>query len=179
MFELFGSKVKELAPPPIPTALTARETRELYGLALNKKVVEFGSLLGYSTICMGYSAKRIWAIDPHDGYPKSDPRPTWEPFLANLKRFGVEDVVIPMRYKGQECKGLLYHIRPVDLVFIDITREAEELLQLAHKLEPGKIVVHDYGLKAWPEATYAVDKYSRTWNKPFRLVDTLAIFEWY
>lgn len=161
--------------PDIPTAMTKAEATELYGLAHGRRVLEFGSLLGYSTVIMAQSARRVYAVDPHEGYPVDDPRPTLTPFLSNLERYGVRDRVVPILGRGQDVAEM-FAPRQFDLIFIDITRCAAELIDLAHALAPEVIAVHDYGIQRWDGATIAVRNYAHRVDRDFRLVDTLAIF---
>ena len=163
-------------PQDIPTALTPSEARTLYGLAFEQNVLEFGSLLGYSTVVMAQSAKKVYAVDPHEGYPAADPRPTLVQFLDNLNRYGVRDRVVPIIGKGQDIAPM-FAPGHFGLVFIDITRAAGELIDIAHDLAPAVIAVHDFGIQIWDGATIAVRNYARRIDRDFRLVDTLAIFE--
>lgn len=72
----------------------------------NSVVVEIGSWKGRSTVCLGLGLRaqgmkgRIFAVDPHEGIligkKKIEP-PTYKEFLANINRFGLSTVVIPIR----------------------------------------------------------------------------------
>ena len=77
----------------IPTALSAVEADALRSLSTGKNVLEVGALLGFSTVVMGQVANTVVSVDPHDGYPAANPRPTLEPFIANLSRFDVLETV--------------------------------------------------------------------------------------
>ncbi len=177
MIELAENHIQLFNPPrDIPTALTRAEAKALYGFAVDKNVLELGSLLGYSTIIMAQSAKKVYAVDPHEGYPVDDPRPTLDAFLDNLARRGVRDRVVPILCKGQEIASM-FAPGHFGLIFIDITRSAAELIYMAHDLDPEVIAIHDYGIPVWEGATIAVRNYAKRTGRDFRLVDTLAIFE--
>jgi len=174
---LYGERLtRNLLRPDIPTAMTPAESRCLYGLALDRKVLEFGSLLGYSTIVMAQSAKMVYAVDPHEGYPLADPKPTLTQFLYNLHRYKVRDRVVPIVSSGQDI-AWAFTPKSFGLILIDITRFAAELICLANTLDPDVIAVHDYGIEDWDGATKAVDKYSKETTRKLRFVDTLAILE--
>lgn len=165
--------------PNIPTALTAYEAETLHRLAKGKTVVEIGSLLGFSTVVMAQAAEFVTAIDPHEGYPERDPRPTYPEFIQNLERFNVWEKVVPIRTRVQNVR-LAGH-GWLDMAFIDASGKFNDtldaILSCDRWLRPGGILaVHDYGLDSWPGATQAIDAWSRIKGRPFRLFDTLAVF---
>lgn len=86
--------LSKIIVPDIPTALTFREAEELARLAEYKRVLEIGSLLGFSTIVLAQVASVVHSVDPHDGYPENDPRPTYTAFEANLRKYGVRNKVV-------------------------------------------------------------------------------------
>lgn len=160
-------------PTKIPTSLTPREAQALRGLSAGKRVVEIGSLLGASTIVLADQANVVFAVDPHEGYPVSNPRPTKTQFEMNLILYGVRDRVIPIFKRAQEA-----HLPHAELVFIDYTYEAEELMELALRVcKPKVLAIHDFGHELWQGATSAVIKYVSRTCCPVCLVDTLAIIE--
>ncbi len=167
----------QLSLPDIATAMTRAEAEELARLADGKVVLEFGALLGFSTVVLAQTADMVYSVDPHFGYPLAAPRPTLTPFLANLERYGVTQKVVPILSKAENILPII-DSKSIDLVFIDITRCAELLLyESAQNIKPKVIAVHDYGIPEWTGATEAVDKFSAETGKRFRLVGTLAIFE--
>lgn len=139
----------------IPTALTETEAFRLQELAKGKVCLEIGALLGYSTITLADVAKVVYSIDPHCGYPKTDPRPTLVPFLANLIRYGVFHKVKPLVGTAQEILPILFDIEwvmplGIEFAFIDVTGEYEDTwycLNNVNKLlsENGWMAVHDMG----------------------------------
>lgn len=164
--------------PNIPTALTEREADALHGMAKGRVVVEIGSLLGFSTVVMAKSAKVVYAIDPHEGYPAGDPRPTYETFIRNLHRYDVRDRVVSVRRRVQDVP---FAAKFAELAFIDASGRFEDtldsILACDDWLELGApLCVHDYGLSKWPGAKQAVDAWSRIKERPFTLVDTMAVF---
>lgn len=165
-----------ILPDHIPTALTAHEAWELHRLAAGRTVLEFGSLLGYSTIVLAQSAKIVYAVDPHQGYPLDNPRPTLDGFIANLDRHMIRDKVLPILGRGDQLTPLL-RVACADMAFIDITRAADELMLAVWRLKIPVIAVHDYGIPKWTGATEAVHAHAQRTRSDFRLVDTLAIFE--
>ena len=70
----------------IPTALTYREDNLLRSICVGHVCYEAGALLGHSTVVIAQAAKALVSVDPHDGYPTWQPRPTWQPFLRNLRQ---------------------------------------------------------------------------------------------
>jgi len=161
--------------PRIPTAMTPAEALALSELAAGRTVLEIGSLLGYSTIVMANVAKKVWAIDPHRGYPVADPQPTLNGFLQNLADYQMLDKVIPILGDAREVlPALRGHF---DLIFIDITRHAGELIFLANNLDPRWIALHDYNHPTWTGATEAIDSFFLMRSYPMRIVDRLAILD--
>lgn len=160
----------------IPTSMTDREASRLRELAHGARVLEIGSLLGYSTIVLAQVAKSVVAVDPHHGYPSSDPRPTLNGFLGNIERYGVGEKVTPILGDGRE---VLRFLRPhhFDLIFIDITTCATDLLFTANNLDPRWIALHDYGHQQWTGATEAVRQFFLMRSYQMEIVDTLAVLD--
>ncbi len=84
--------------------------------------------------------------------------------------------MVPILATGQDIAGL-FQPGTFGLIFIDITEAAAKLLDIAHGLRPATIAVHDFGIKRWNGATTAVRNYAANYQRTFRLVDTLAIFD--
>ncbi|MEM7199463.1 MAG: class I SAM-dependent methyltransferase [Planctomycetota bacterium] len=118
--------------------LTAREGRWLHDAArqvpAGGTIVEIGSFLGRSTICLARGAQagatptpRIVAVDPHLGSPKHahllQCEETYAAFLANLERAGVRDVVTP-RHQTSVAAAAEFDA-PIDLLFIDGAHELD------------------------------------------------------
>lgn len=164
----------------IPTALTGAETHQLSRLAENKRVLEIGSLLGYSTVELAAVAAQVVSVDPHEGYPEDAPRSTLGPFLENLESFGVRDRVVVML-------GFDWQVLPVlrsgwfDLIFIDMTGDYETTLTAMRSAKPllacdGVLAVHDCGHPEWPGALQAVEEFASLNRLEYELTDRLAVF---
>lgn len=167
--------------PDIPTALTVAESERLEELADDRFVLEAGALLGYSTIVLARVAAHVVSVDPHDGYPADDPRPTLDSYLANLKRYDVVDRVTPVL---MTLDLALPFLTPeyFDLVFFDLTGEYEDTAQAMRSVEHwltgglAALAVHDCGHPEWPGVQRAVAEFGeRTGIEP-QLVDRLAVF---
>lgn len=165
-----------LGPPDIPTALTDAEAFELAKLSRDKTVLEVGSLLGFSTIVLARASKVVHSVDPHEGYPEENPRPTLAPFIANLERYGVRERVVV--HVGRDDDVLpAFREGMFDFAFVDLSMtdgSTERAIRAAWGLLAweGVLAVHDYGREDWPEATKVVDD---LFEGPDELVDTLAI----
>lgn len=164
--------VSKFVIPDIPTAVTYEEAMCLHSLAKGKRVLEFGSLLGFSTIILAQAAELVVAVDPHEGYPIADPKPTFTAFHQHLKTFGVEDKVIPIVTKGHKAIEILKNT--FDLCFIDMDSETYALWNLADELGCEIIAMHDYGHPQWHGTTDAVTRLTNTGVK-FTHKGSLAI----
>lgn len=150
---------------------SASEARLLYrsaraAIARRHAVVEIGSYQGRSTVVLGTAAvdagtgNRIYAIDPHEGVLSSrKDEPTWSAFVGNIRRVGLESVVVPIRKKSTEVPWTLGEI---GLLFIDglhdlsnVTADYEHF----HRFVPpgGLIAFHDYANPGHPDVKAFVD----------------------
>lgn len=158
----------------IPTALTPSETRLLQILARGVVVAEAGALLGYSTVALAHVAQQVVSIDPHNGYPHHAPRPTYEPFLNNLRRHGVLDRVRAVR---GDARRELPRLEAAG-VFLDLTGEAEltrACITAAEKTGARWIAVHDYARGGCAGATKVIDHLIRSGRWHASRVDTLVV----
>jgi predicted O-methyltransferase YrrM len=163
--------------PAIDTSLTAAETAELQRLAADADVLEIGSAYGYSAVAMALVGARVLAVDPHHWLP------SYEPMMAHLAAYGVEEQVEIARTDSWTLMPELFQARrKFDLVWIDGDHEAHTV---AHDVglgrlllkETGTLACHDYGEVTCPGVRQALD----AWKMPPRLIDTLAIYgpgEW-
>lgn len=165
----------------IPTAVTDVEADRLRFLAEDREVLEIGSLLGYSTVLMARVARVVHSVDPHEGYPINDPRPTLQPFIENLERYKVRPKVVA--HLGRDA-AILPLLQPAifDFAFIDITGMYADtwncLVRAWRVVRPGgQIAVHDCGRNDWPGAGKAVADFSHQFYVNHRRVDTLEILE--
>ena len=138
--------------------LREEEAEYLYNLAqdCDRPIVEIGSWFGKSTISMALGAKsgrgaKVYAVDPHDGIPDNTvfakkPERTEEIFRDNIKRAGVDNIVIPLVMTSEEAsKGWR---QPISLLFIDGGHEYDNVLKdfllwAPHLVEGGIVVFHD------------------------------------
>jgi SAM-dependent methyltransferase len=161
--------------------LTEAEGRELERLAEGRRVLEVGSYLGRSTVCLARTAAHVVAVDPFDGRATPAPRATFDAFLANLRRYGVEAKVRPR--VGTFAEVAPDHLAPgyFDLVFIDADhrREAvtEDIRLALPLLAPGGLLAfHDYGRPKDPGVRQAVDaELLAAGGELVSLTETLAV----
>jgi len=95
-------------------------------------IVEVGSWKGKSTIWLASGSKeghsvKVHAIDPHTGSPEhgktSGPVWTFEEFQRNIKRTGIDDLVVP--HVDYSTLAARTFTEPVELAFIDGLHEYE------------------------------------------------------
>lgn len=118
-------------------------------------LVEIGSWKGKSTIWLGTAIKskektKIYSIDPHIGSPERKQEykvvNTYNEFLANIKRFKVEDRVVSIK-KFSKIAGQDFN-KKIDLLFIDGAHGYKDVkedfdLWLPKVNEGGWIILHD------------------------------------
>jgi predicted O-methyltransferase YrrM len=139
--------------------LTVEEGELLYRLARactgEGVIVEIGSFKGKSTIWLARGSlagarTRVVAIDPHTGSTehRHDGAPVWtyDEFLANLHRAGVEEVVRPVVATSAEAAA--HFDQPVELLFIDGDHRYEMVRQdfdlwFPKLMEGGYLLMHD------------------------------------
>lgn len=145
----------------IPSAVTKEEQEFLTDLARGQFVYEAGALLGASTVALARTASFVVSVDPHDGYPRRDPSPTWARFAHNLRRAGVDSRVQSIRAKFQDAQPDAAY----GLAFADLTGEydltAEFLRRTSHL---PMVAVHDYQRTGCDGATRAVDEAIRKYK---------------
>lgn len=143
----------------IPTALTDRELKALASLGFGRWVYEAGALLGASTIALASHARLVVSVDPHDGYPRRDPSPTWDVFAENLRRFHVYGRVQPVRATLADAPPLARY----GFAFADLTGQYRLTKSFIDATRHIKLVaVHDYGRTGCEGATLAVDEHLKT-----------------
>lgn len=143
-------------PGDIPTAVTGEEAARLASLASGGDVLELGAQYGFSTVVLAQAARRVTSVDWHQGDASiaamgGECADTWEPYQANLARYGIAakvdarrgrfDAVLP----ALAAQGALF-----DGVFIDAQHDAASVaadLELVLPLiRPGGwVAFHDYG----------------------------------
>jgi predicted O-methyltransferase YrrM len=125
-------------------------------------IVEIGSWKGKSTIWLASGSKkgknaRVYAIDPHIGSPEHQKMFgkvwTFEEFKKNIKRAGVDDIIVPMVKKSEDAAKNFS--KPVGLAFIDGDHEYD-MVKLDYDLwfpklvEGGVMAFHDTILRPGP-----------------------------
>jgi len=147
-----------------PGMLTYGEVDCLYRLGqinhCQGVIVEIGSWKGKSTIALARGAakvhnEKIYAIDPHAVQPEEGYfEDTRADFLANIKKAGVEDRVVPMIMTSEEAaRGWN---QPIRLLWIDGDHRYEPTkldftLWVPHLVEGGILAMHDTIRKKGPK----------------------------
>lgn len=140
--------------------LTREEGALLYRLARQCTgrgvIVEIGSFKGKSTIWLAKGSEAgagvpVYAIDPHTGSEEHQAIAegqvwTYEEFLANLRRAGVEGRVHPLVTTSAQA-AMSFHL-PVELLFIDGDHRYEAVRQdfdlwFPKLIEGGYLLMHD------------------------------------
>jgi glycosyltransferase involved in cell wall biosynthesis/predicted O-methyltransferase YrrM len=165
--------------------------RFLYSIAKttpgNGEIVEIGSCFGRSTIYLAEGARHasrgtVWAVDPHTGDIAWDLGrvSTYEVFLRNIRKFGVENRVKPLKMTSKEAAHAWNGV-PIRVLFIDgwhsykaVTEDI--LLWFPHVLPGGLIVFDDYPNPEFPGVRQAVDEQMLKLpvERPLRITTTLA-----
>jgi len=158
--------------------LRVPEGRELARLAKGNRVLEIGSYLGASTVCLAQTAARVVSVDTHDGRGTMHPADTFEPFVANLNRYGVDRKVAAIVGTVDALEDF-YEDDPFDLVFIDGGHDAEsvahDIARARELLAPGGVIAfHDYRSNE-PAVTAAVDGLILAGGRLVSLTDSLAV----
>ncbi|HKO45213.1 MAG TPA: class I SAM-dependent methyltransferase [Pyrinomonadaceae bacterium] len=145
-------------------------------------IVEVGSHKGRSTVAMGLTlaalslAGKIYAIDPHEGvrsgkYDKIyEERPTYDDFLDNLKRFGIEEFVSCVRSKATDTSIDV----PISLILIDAMHFFKNVSEDFRHFEKsiireGMIAFHDYR-EEFPGVVEFVNSLIKGKNAPYRRI---------
>ena len=151
-------------PRDVQGWLTYDEGKHLWWLAQGKRVLEIGSYLGLSTICLAQTADHVTSVDPHDGTGTAVPQNTFDKFRSNLERYDLWRKVLPVVGTLSDELELLRIQDSYDLVFIDGSHDYESVaadIEAACELltPDGLIVFHDYASDRDPGVTKAVDEF--------------------
>lgn len=155
--------------------LSARQGARLFDLARSLDavgdVVEIGSAFGRSTVALGLGTRargggKVYGVDPHTGGiglaqqygPLAQSFSSLGPFLQNIVRFGLEEVIVPVVLPSARAAEV-WPGRPVRLLFIDGWHDYDEcsrdILAWGRWVSPGGVIaVHDYD---WAEVRRAVE----------------------
>lgn len=151
----------------IPTAISERELIALREMCYQKRVVEAGALLGFSTVNISRVAKHITSIDPHDGYKGQ----TYRQFMSNAEVYGFSNIEAII---GDATKIL--PLISADVAFFDLTGDEwltrYAILSLHRDVET--VIIHDTERAACEGVVQAIDKVSEFWE-PTGQIDTLGI----
>lgn len=175
-------------PDEVPGWLTAEEGTALAQAAAGRRVLEIGSYLGRSAICLAQTARQVTCVDPFDGRATNEPGDTLVPFLENLTGYGLRDrVSVQVGTAAQILPDL--PSASFDLIFIDgdhdynaVRADVAAALPL---LAPGGVLAfHDYRTHpgehdgSWDEGvTLAVNELIRNGFKPVGRAGTVAFVQ--
>jgi hypothetical protein len=174
--------------PGVAGWLTLDEGRFLAKLAENQDVLEIGSYCGKSTIWMARTANKVYCIDTFEstGTPNSRGN-TYQEFVENLKRFGVEKKVAIYIGDTRE-KAFTDDVRRLqemgayfDLIFIDGSHDRQSVendiaVSLPLLKTYGVIAFHDYGTDH-PGVTETIDKLIGIGWKKLAEVDSIVVLK--
>lgn len=147
-----------------PTALSWAETLLLQRWSRNRKVVEFGALLGHSTINIAEVATSVISVDLHTGYSGD----TFRRFRSNIERAGLSHRVIPLIADVWKMRLPI----KADIGFIDLTGTFDLTLHAIRKINAPIIALHDIGRPFCRGAEKAMLQSGR---KIIDSVDTLVV----
>jgi SAM-dependent methyltransferase len=160
------------------------EGEALSELSRGKRVLEIGSYVGKSTICIAQTAREVVAVDPHDGRGTFRPRETRQEMLKNLRDFGLVDKVTILHPDNFDP---VERDEAFDVVFLDGAHDygsvQQDIDKVRHCLAPdGLIAFHDYRIKPgdvdsrWdPGVTQSVDELIADGGELIATHGTLAI----
>lgn len=163
-------------PEDVGGWLSESEGQRLADLARGKRVLEIGSYMGRSTICMAQTAKSVTCIDPFDGRGTPEKVNTKPRFDTNLERYGITNVTAHVGTTAEVAPQLSGQF---DLVFIDGAHDYrsvnKDIYWAGKLLAPGGLLAfHDYRRPIDPEVTAAVDDYISHGATLLDLTDTVA-----
>ena len=156
--------------------LLEEEAKFLKEFCKDKDVLEVGSYMGKSTICIASTAKSVVAVDTFksldDGLRQSDSHTTIVPFLENMSEFNNIITIV-----GESVK-VSNHIKDnsKDIIFIDASHKYEDVKDDIRVWEPklkkgGYMLFHDYVPGITGQVVKAVDE----WKKPEQIIKTIAV----
>ena len=156
--------------------LLNEEVEFLKEFCKDKDVLEVGSYMGKSTICIASTANSVIAIDTfralNDGQKQSNSLTTIVPFLENISEF---NNIITIIGKSAEISN---HIKDdsKDIIFIDGSHTYKDVKDDIKAWKPklkkgGYMLFHDYSYDSIEGVVKAVDE----WKKPERIIKTIAV----
>jgi predicted O-methyltransferase YrrM len=152
-------------------------------------IVEIGSWKGKSTIWLASGSRRgagltVYAIDPHtaesDDLAAQSPVPTFAEFRDNIRRAGVDDLVVPMVMTS--ARAARDFERPVELIFIDGAHDYSSValdfeLWFPRVVDGGTIAFHDTVAWEGPRRLVAEHVFRGGWARRARFVDSTTVAE--
>lgn len=148
--------------PFIPTAISPREARFMQQIADDREVIEYGALLGFSTVVLARAAATLVSVDRHDGYSGE----TLRPYLSNLDRYGVRVTAVQ-----DDCLSWAGH--KADVAFIDLTGQYQLTKDMLLHLASPLALIHDLDR---PRCDVDRAIKDAVW-RPIGQVDTLVLCE--
>lgn len=154
----------------IPTSISRDELNLLQAVCMGRRVYEAGALLGASTCHIAQVAKHLTSVDPHEGYPRHNPRPTWESYCRNIAP-----------YTNIEAHRDVFQnvLRAnLDVAWADLTGRRDVMLNFIQQFQTTPILaIHDYGRSACGDASDVVDWFIRRTGCKAFCVGTLIVLE--
>lgn len=154
--------------------------KTLYDVVLKlkpKKIVEFGCLYGYSTVCMALALKelnqgKIYCYDLYDSYKYL--HSTMSLTQNNIKKFGVEEFV---EFKVKDYNDWLTDPEDFDLLHLDISNTGDIIVKtynaLLQNLNKGATILFEGGSEERDKVSW-VSKYHQT---PINFVKPIVPFK--
>lgn len=175
--------------------LSDAEGEALFALARGCRppgvIAEIGSWKGKSTTWLAKGSRsgsglKVYAIDPHRGGSADTGelvlQGTFEGFAANMKRAGIDDLVVPYVMTSAEAATQVQD--RVAFVFVDGSHEYEDAkldveLWFPKVVDGGCMAIHDTVNSVWPGVPRAVRDvvYKSGRFRNLRLIDTMTICE--
>ncbi|HEY7158743.1 MAG TPA: class I SAM-dependent methyltransferase [Gemmataceae bacterium] len=140
-------------PEEVPGWLTVEEGQLLWEQAAGRCVLELGTALGRSTVCLAQQARQVVTVDRMDQAEARE----WS------RRYQVQDRVV---FLQGEIERIVPRLEErFDLVFLDseqnetsVRRDIEAALPVLRA--GGLLAVHDYPDPGWPDVRRVVDDYA-------------------
>ena len=157
-------------PEEIPGWLSVEEGRLLWEHAAGRRVLELGTALGRSTVCLAQQARQVVTIDRLDQAEARE----W------CRRYEVDERVVFHQGEVEEIAARLEG--RFDLVFVDtghdeasVRGDIEAALPLLEM--SGLIAFHDYPDPGWPDVRRVVDDYAGRFGwRRIAQADFLGVF---
>jgi hypothetical protein len=157
-------------PEEVPGALTVEEGRLLWEQAAERRVLELGTGLGRSTVCLAQQAWRVVTIDRQDQAEARE----W------CRRYQIHDRVV---FRHGEIEQIAPRLEErFDLIFVDAEPLASSVgrdidIALPLLATDGLLAFHDYPDPGKPEVRRVVDGYAGRFGwRRLAQADFLGIF---